>query len=66
MPPCGFNQRAVRGALEFIKGCYEDLRQEVAEGKHPDIETAIEAELGNLETALSKLHLDENGNLVER
>lgn len=66
MPPCGFNQRAVRGALEFIKGCYEDLEAEVASGKHPDIPSAIEAELKNLEGALSQLHIDEAGKLVER
>lgn len=66
MPPCGFNQKAVKGALEFIKGCYEDLQQEVKEGKHPNFEAALDHELENLENALTKLHIDKEGNLVER
>ncbi|MES3005691.1 MAG: hypothetical protein V4664_01965 [Patescibacteria group bacterium] len=66
MPPCGFNQKAVKGALQFIKGCYEDLKQEVEEGKHPSFEAALDHELKNLEGALTKLHIDSTGNLVER
>ncbi len=66
MPPSGFNQHAVRGALEFVKGCYEDLREEVRAGKHPNFEAAIEFELAQLEKALAQLHIDEAGRLVER
>lgn len=66
MPPCGFNQKAVRGALVFIQGCYEDLQKEVESGKYATVEEAIEAELGNLESALSQLHIDEEGSLVSR
>jgi hypothetical protein len=66
MPPSGFNQRAVTGALEFVKGCYEDLIAEVQSGKHPDFETAVKYELSQLETALAKVHIDKEGNLVER
>lgn len=66
MPPSGFNQRAVTGALEFVKGCYEDLITEVQSGKHPDFETAIKYELSQLEKALGKVHIDKEGRLVER
>jgi hypothetical protein len=66
MPPSGFNQRAVTGALEFVKGCYEDLIEEVRSGKHPDFETAIQFELSQLEKALAKVHIDGDGRLVER
>jgi len=66
MPPCGFNQKAVKGALEFIKGCYEDLEEEVKSGKHANFEAALDFELKNLENALEKLHIDSEGNLVER
>jgi hypothetical protein len=66
MPPSGFNQRAVKGALEFVKGCYEDLLEEVRVGKHPDLKTAIEYELSQLEKALATLHIDKEGKLVNR
>jgi len=66
MPPSGFNQKAVKGALEFVKGCYEDLLEEVRVGKHPDLQTAIKYELAQLEKALTQLHIDKAGRLVER
>ncbi len=66
MPPSGFNQRAVSGALEFVKGCYEDLIAEVQSGKHPEFETAIKYELSQLEKALAQVHIDKQGRLVER
>ena len=66
MPPCGFNQNAVKGALQFVKGCYEDLKEEVKQGKHASFEAALDHELDNLEKALAKLHIDQEGNLVER
>lgn len=66
MPPSGFNTRSVRGALQFIQGCYEDLRDEVRTGKHPDFETAIDHEIRQIESALTKLHINERGEPVER
>jgi hypothetical protein len=54
------------GAMQFIQGCYEDLAEEVRSGKHPNFETALKHELSQLESALSKLHIDEKGNVVER
>lgn len=66
MPPSGFNTRAVRGALEFVRGCYQDLQEEVRSGKHPNMESAIEYEINQLESALSKIHINQEGELVER
>ena len=66
MPPSGFSSSAVRGALEFIRTCYLDLLAEVKSGKHASYEEAIEFELRQIETALTKAHIDSEGNLVER
>jgi hypothetical protein len=66
MPPSGFSRRSVRGALEFIKGCYEDLQDEVRAGKHENFEAALEHEIGQIDSALSKLHINEKGEPVER
>lgn len=66
MPPSGFSEKAVEGALVFIKGCYEDLLQEVRDGKHSSPEAAIEYEISQIGKALAKLHINKSGNLVER
>jgi len=66
MPPSGFSKKAVKGALIFVQGCYEDLLSEVRSGKHESYENAIEFEIAQIEKALSKLHIDPEGNLVER
>ena len=66
MPPSGFSQKAVKGALQFVKGCYEDLQAEVRAGKHPNMEVAIKHELAQLEKALAKVHINKQGRLVER
>lgn len=66
MPPSGFSQHAVLGALQFVKGCYEDLQAEVKAGKHPSMEVAIEYELSQLKKALEKVHINKSGKLVKR
>lgn len=66
MPPSGFSQNAVAGALQFVRSCYLDLLEEVRTGKHASVEEAIEFELRQLDKALDKLHIDPHGNLVER
>lgn len=66
MPPSGFSKRTVRGLLTFVKGNYEDLLKEVKDGKHPNVETAIKHEVAQLGKALSKLHINKSGKLVER
>lgn len=66
MPPSGFSQKAIEGSLVFIKTCYEDLLREVREGKHASYEEAIAFEISQIEKALQKLHIDTNGDVVER
>lgn len=66
MPPSGFNTRAVKGALQFIKGCYEDLQEEVREGKHESFEAALDHEINQIESALTRLHINKAGEPVER
>ena len=66
MPPSGFNQKAVKGALQFIQGCYEDLEAEVVAGKHANFKEALTFELDNLEKALSELHINKKWKLVKR
>jgi hypothetical protein len=66
MPPSGFSKKAVEGALVFIKTCYEDLQQEVKDGKHPTFEAAIDHEIISIGNALSKLHINDKNELVER
>ena len=66
MPPSGFSTNTIKGLLAFVKGNYEDLREEVRSGKHPSVEVAIDYEIAQLGKALEKLHLDEEGNIVDR
>ena len=66
MPPSGFSRRAVEGALVFIQTCYQDLLEEVRSGKHASFEAGIEFEIEQIGKALSKLHIDHAGILVER
>jgi hypothetical protein len=66
MPPSGFNRNVVKGALEFARGCYLDLLEEVQSGKHASYEEAIEHELHQIESVLTRLHIDSNGELVDR
>ncbi len=66
MPPSGFSKYAVQGALQFIQGCYEDLQQEVESGKHPDFETAVAYEIKQIDSALTQLHINEQGELINR
>jgi hypothetical protein len=66
MPPCGFNSSAVKGALQFIRGCYEDLLEDVKSGKYTSYEEAIEHELSQIEKALTDLHIDEQGHVVAK
>ena len=66
MPPSGFSKQTVEGLLTFVKGNYEDLREEVRSGKHPSVEAAIDYEIAQLGKALEKLHINKEGELVER
>jgi hypothetical protein len=66
MPPSGFNKHVVEGALSFVKGCYLDLLAEVRSGKHSSYEEAIEFELRQIEKVLLSIHINAEGELVER
>lgn len=66
MPPSGFSKPVVKGALQFVEGCYRDLLQEVQDGKHADFESAIKYELSQIDKALSSLHINDDGALVDR
>jgi hypothetical protein len=66
MPPSGFSPKTIQGLLTFVQGNYEDLRQEVRDGKHPNFEAAIDHEIKQLDQALAKLHINDKGELVER
>lgn len=66
MPPSGFNRPAVAGALLFAEAFYKDLLQEMQSGKYASYEEAIEQELKQIKGVLEKLHINEQGELVER
>jgi hypothetical protein len=66
MPPSGFSKPAVKGALQFILACYQDLLEEVRVGKHKNYKAAIKYEIKQIKKALGKVHIDRKGNLVER
>jgi hypothetical protein len=66
VPPSGFSQQAVRGALEFVRSCYEDLLRDVQSGKFDTYEEAIRYELDQLEKALTHVHITKSGRLVRR
>lgn len=66
MPPSGFSPKAVNGLLQFVQTCFEGLLQEVRNGGHESFEAAIQHEIGQIDKALSKLHIDSEGNLTDR
>jgi len=47
MPPSGFSQKAINGLLQFVESCYEDLLQEIKDGKKTE-GSAIQSELDNI------------------
>lgn len=48
--PKGYNERAIQGQLEFLRGCFECILEEVRAGK--PIERALEEELKEIEERL--------------
>jgi hypothetical protein len=56
MPPSGFSQKAINGLLMFVESCYEDLLQEIKEGKKTEGE-AIKQELENIQEYLINFKL---------
>jgi hypothetical protein len=66
MPPSGFSRPVVAGALQFVEGCYRDLLEEVRSGKHKTYEDAITFEINQINRVLTRLHIDAEGNLIEK
>lgn len=66
MPPSGFNRDAINGALIFIKGCYDDLLKDMRSKKFKTYEQAIDYEITQIDKALTKLHIDADGNLTKQ
>lgn len=66
MPPSGLNAKIVKGFLQGIEGCFEELGKEVESGKHKDFSTAIKHEVKQISKALSQLHINKRGRLVLR
>ena len=48
--PKGYNDRAIAGMLEFLKGCFECIHDEVEKGK--PIKQALDEELQEIESRL--------------
>ena len=57
MPPSGFNEKAIRGLLQFLEGCYEDLQRKLAANPEMDIRVAIDQELAEVRAALESFTL---------
>lgn len=57
MPPCGFNEKAIAGLLQFVEGCYEDLLRKVDGVPKVDVEQAIKEELRDIREALESFNL---------
>jgi len=57
MPPSGFSQKAINGLLMFVGTCYEDLLQEMKDGKKNEGE-AIKQELANIGRYLREFKID--------
>ena len=56
MPPSGFNQKAINGLLMFVEACYEDLLNEIKEGKKTEGQ-ALKAEIKDIGEYLAKFNL---------
>lgn len=61
-----FSGRAAGGAITFAEACYAELKKEVESGKHQTFEAAIDYEIRNVGIALARLHIDADGNVVDR
>jgi len=48
--PKGYNERAIKGQLEFLRGCFECILEEVRAGK--PIKQALKEELEEIERRL--------------
>jgi len=59
MPPSGFNEKAIKGLLQFVEGCYEDLLDQVdSSADRTDVKQAIRNELKDIRSALESFSLE--------
>lgn len=65
MPPCGFDKETIDPLLLFLRGNYRAIVRLAKEQNKP-IEQVMEEELERLNKRLLRLHLTEQGELVER
>ena len=66
MPPSGFSKDTTKHFLGFLRGNYQDLLAEVRSGKYPNAEAAMEYEIEQIGKAMEKMHINDNGELIER
>jgi hypothetical protein len=59
MPPSGFNEKAIRGLLQFVEACYEDMQKLLKADPKLSLEQAIEMELKDIRRALESFSLNE-------
>ena len=57
MPPSGFNQKAIKGLLVFLEGCYEDLLKATENSSDP--RSVIEKELNDIGRFLKNFTIEE-------
>ncbi len=62
MPPSGFSQKAINGLLIFVSSCYEDLLEEIRQGRdkygREVVEgKAIQKEINQIREYLAKFKL---------
>lgn len=60
MPPCGFNEKAISGLLQFVEGCYDDLLRKLDSTPSLDTKQAIREELQEIRDALQSFNLKQN------
>ena len=61
MPPSGFNEKAIRGLLQFVEGCYDDLLVKMRDDPRTKVEDAIQDELAEIRRALEDFSLKNVG-----
>lgn len=53
MPPSGFSQASVNGAVTFVRECFNDLIVEVSSGKHTNFKEGLTFEINQISSALT-------------
>lgn len=61
-----FKLATTTGSLAFIQAAYQDILVELESGEHPNEDAAIEHALSRISDELIRLHIDQEGSLVER